>query len=76
MYLSVHNRIKLDDARYELSRDAWIPEAWIIEKERQKRKRKDEERRPCLQLPVPELEPMPSKEEEEAMARTVIIIDL
>ena len=75
MYLSIGDKIKSDEVQFELSRDALIPDAWIIEKERQKRKRKEEDRRPCLQLPVPELEPMPAQEE-EALAQTVIIIDL
>ena len=39
-------------------------------------KSKERDQRPCLHLPVPELEPMPSDEEGEAQAQTVIVIDL
>ncbi len=61
----------------ELARELWVPEAWIIEKERRKKQEKENRERPCLQLPIPEYEPLTEEEADESQAgSTVVIIDL
>ena len=44
MWSQSNNPIERKPLRYELARDAIIPEAWIIEKERQRKKRKEQEK--------------------------------
>ena len=74
MWLSTQ---KQSNEGLELARELWIPEAWIIEKERRKKQDKENRERPCLQLPVPEFEPLAEEEADESQAgSTVVIIDL
>ena len=74
MRVSVKNQIS---EKYELSREVWIPDAWIIERERRRKQEKENRERPCLQLPVPSSEPHVDEDEDESQAgSSVIVIDL
>ena len=74
MRVSVKNQVS---EKYELSREVWIPDAWIIERERRRKQEKENRERPCLQLPVPSSEPHVDEDEDESQAgSTVIVIDL